>query len=357
MRFLMLDPYYPAFLDSVYRETPDLAERPYRDQWRHLMDRAFGTADFYSSNLRRLGHEADEIVPNCVPLQEQWWREYGEGASLPGEPGDLARLATIMLRQVRHFRPDVLHVQDCISLGADLVRQARPWARRITTQIACPMPEDLDFSPYDLVLSSMPHFVSRFRRSGLRAAHLRLAFEPSLLERIAAAERRGVVFVGGVSPAHGKRLRLLEALAVEGLVEWWGYGVDQVAAASPLRARYHGEAWGLEMYERLAGCAIALNDHIDVAGEHANNMRLFEATGMGALLLTDRKLDLRDYFEPGTEVVAYGSPQECAESIRYYLERPGLAREIADRGQRRTLAEYTYRQRMEEFAGLAAALL
>ncbi len=77
MRVLVLDSYYSAFLDSFYTRHRDLSKSPYGEQWRALMDQCFGTADFYSTNLIALGHEATEIVANCEPLQRQWAREHG----------------------------------------------------------------------------------------------------------------------------------------------------------------------------------------------------------------------------------------------------------------------------------------
>ena len=69
MRVLIVDTCYPPFFDSHYRLQPGLAEAPYAQQWRALMDTHFGTADAYSHYLRALGHEAEEIVVNCAPLQ------------------------------------------------------------------------------------------------------------------------------------------------------------------------------------------------------------------------------------------------------------------------------------------------
>ena len=46
-----------------------------------------------------------------------------------------------------------------------------------------------------------------------------------------------------------------------------------------------------------------------MAKSYANNMRLYEATGVGALLVTDWKENLGEMFEPGKEVVAYRSPE------------------------------------------------
>jgi spore maturation protein CgeB len=81
-------------------------------------------------------------------------------------------------------------------------------------------------------------------------------------------------------------------------------------------------------------------------------LRLYEATGMGALLLTDWKDDLGDIFETDREVVTYRSPEECAEKARYYLDHPDERAAIAEAGQRRTLRDHTWLKRMEEFVGI-----
>lgn len=77
-------------------------------------------------------------------------------------------------------------------------------------------------------------------------------------------------------------------------------------------------------------------------------MRLYEATGVGSLLITDSKDNLGEIFEVGKEVVAYSSPQEAAELIRYYIEHPDEADLIAKAGQARTLKDHTYKSRMNQ---------
>jgi spore maturation protein CgeB len=81
-------------------------------------------------------------------------------------------------------------------------------------------------------------------------------------------------------------------------------------------------------------------------------MRLFEATGVGAFLLTDWKQNLGDMFDVGKELVAYRSSEECAELIDYYLAHDKEREAIARAGQARTLAEHTYLHRMQEFMRL-----
>ena len=76
-------------------------------------------------------------------------------------------------------------------------------------------------------------------------------------------------------------------------------------------------------------------------------MRLYEATGMGACLVTDQKSNLANLFKIDEEIVAYNNPEEAAEKIRYLINNPEVARQIAKAGQDRTLKDHTYSKRME----------
>ena len=179
-----------------------------------------------------------------------------------------------------------------------------------------------------MFLTSCPHFVERFRRIGVDAEYLRLGFDERVLERL--ERRRGdasggemfdVTFIGGLDPAvHPNRVRVLTQVAGEFDLAVWGYGLKGVPRDSPLRRAYRGAAWAMEMYERLSQSRITLNRHKDVAAGYADNMRLFEATGVGTLLLTDAQRNIADMFDPGREVVAYSSVDDLVEQARFYLE-------------------------------------
>jgi spore maturation protein CgeB len=102
------------------------------------------------------------------------------------------------------------------------------------------------------------------------------------------------------------------------------------------------------MYRTLLESQITINVHIDVAEKYANNMRLYEATGCGALLITDQKDNLGDLFRIGSEVIAYGNAAEAVELIKHYSKNAGARAKIAQAGQERTLKDHTYRTRMRE---------
>jgi spore maturation protein CgeB len=97
---------------------------------------------------------------------------------------------------------------------------------------------------------------------------------------------------------------------------------------------------------------IVLNRHIGAAGQFANNMRLYEATGVGTLLLTDEKENLGELFAPGRETVTYRDEDELVERVRQYLDDDDARRRIARAGQQRTLRDHTYLRRMEELLAI-----
>ena len=358
MRILILDTVYAAFLDSHYARHPELGDGSYDEHWNSLMGASFGTFDAYSHYLGQLGHPAHELIVNAIPLQNAWAAEHGLRRSLVrGHLRTRDWLAAVLDAQVRDFAPDVLYVQDLHAFSADRLRRLRRHARVLAGQIASELPPWEQVEPYDVVFTSFPHFVPRLRERGVDSKYLRIAFDPRILERVdAEGARDGVVFVGALGRGqHDRGNSLLEAVADTIDLRVYGFGLEGWPADAALRRRYGGEAWGLDMYRVLASARIALNRHIDVAEGNANNMRLYEATGMKTLLLTDAKDNLSALFEPGSEVVTYASEQELVERVAYYLEHEEERAEIAACGQRRTLTEHGYDARMRELVALLEA--
>ncbi len=341
-RILFLNTYYSGFLKTHYQANLKLDKLSYWQQKRILLEQCFGDSDFYSSGMIAAGWDADDIVVNCSEMQSAWARENGINHQNTG---------LITIEQVRRFEPDVIYLQDLSLATPELLAALRPFTRLIAGQIASPVPPRADLTGIDVLFSSFPHFVQDFRSHGKTAWYQPLAFEPRLLQRIPERERiYPATFVGGISPHHGKGLETLQTIAGLVPIDFWGYGSSSLSPGSPIRQQHHGELWGLDMFDILRQSAVTLNRHIDVAGDCANNMRLFEATGCGALLLTDYRHNLNDLFEIGREVVAYRSPEEAAALISYYQRYPEEAESIAKAGQERTLRDHTYTRRMQQTA-------
>lgn len=377
MRILILDTHYQESLRLVYESDPHLAQQTSEEQLRAIYDTGFGRADYLPLNLRKLDHAVEQFIVNAQPIQIRWAAE--NGLQIDPTRSTLLRVQQRLKREVNRFRaqpkipgmnipqwelevvaaqartfkPDVIFVCDVLYLPAHFHRTLKQYTRLLVGEMAYPIPPNLDLTPFDLICSAAPHFVDRLRQAGARSEMLRLGFEQTVLDRVGVQPKNAeLAFIGSVGKDHQQRMELLEALSQRVSLSCWGAGVDSLRADSPLRGRVNPPLWGYDMYRQLQRSKIALNIHIDMAEQFAANMRLYEATGVGTMLLTDWKTNLHEMFELGVEVVAYRSIPECVELVEHYLAHESEREAVAAAGQKRTLCEHSYYHRMQELTDI-----
>jgi spore maturation protein CgeB len=384
MRILVLNADYPRFLAWFYGRQPGLENAPYAAQMAARNASLFGVADFYSRNFAALGHPAADIHVNNPWLQAAWAREHGMAFEPPEQstaerralPGWLQRAAkpfkpllrplarkiglspkldrpaeNILLAQIEEFRPDLVLNQDVFHIDTGLARRIKGIGKPVLVgQVGIEPSRGQDWRVYDLMISQLPRMVRSFRSVGVRSEVCHLAFEPSILDALPAAPAIDidVSFVGSVSVDHQQRIALLEAVARSHDLKLWGNRPETLPASSPLHRCFQGEVWGAEMYQVLRRSRITLNSHIDLAGPEAGNMRLFEATGVGAFLLTDFKGNLNTLFAEDREVVVWRSIEDCLDRIARYMDDECGRTTIARAGQARTIAQHTFRHRTQQ---------
>lgn len=331
-RIAILDTYYPDFLHSWRFR----ASASYQDQLDDLLRFEFGTGDFYSTHLRALGWECLDIIANCEPLQQKWADEHRVVGTRTYDG--------IVAFQLQDFKPDVVFCQNL-----NLVEPDWKDRYRLAGQLSCPWPGDTRVRPFHILFSSFPHYVSRIQAQHVQPVYLPLAFDPRMRQYESPERDIEIGFVGGVGKdLHWRRgTDTLEAVAQRfpDQFRWYGYGMERLDPKSALARCWRGYVWGRDVYKIYARSKIVVNRHGEVAEGFANNLRLFEATGMGALVLTEDAINLPELFPVGT-IETYRDMDELCTKIHYYLGHFKERIAIAVDGQERTLTHHTYAQRM-----------
>ena len=95
----------------------------------------------------------------------------------------------------------------------------------------------------------------------------------------------------------------------------------------------------------LKNSKILINTHIDDT-DYAGNMRLFEGTGLGCLVITDIKKDLDKIFIIKKEIETFKNNDELVAKCKFFLKNKKELHDISKCGTLRTLKDHTYDQRV-----------
>ena len=369
MKILFIDTMYPGLLDRMgFLDSPK-PEDTFENLVGELEAQNFGSSSMYRPSLETLGHSVQIVFANSQKSQLAWlkyrksahfssllWRNWQLISRIP-MIGQLihsgSQKTQILLKQIEESRPDVVFCLNINFLNNRLVKQIKARGIAIVGQIASPLPPISFFKSYDHIFSAHPGQVDHFKSLGVSSSWLPLAFNASQrapYEQFGWPERtRDVTFVGTFGRHQRNTGPLLKAISreVPGLQIFTLSKLNKLKRFG-LESFFRGRAWGPEMYKILAESKIVVNRHGAVADGYSVNFRMFEATGMGALLITELGKNTSDLFEPGKEVLTYSSIPEAVKVIKSALADFESLSSIANAGQRRTLTEHTYEQRAKE---------
>jgi spore maturation protein CgeB len=356
MKIVLFWSFYGKYLDCIYASSPNLASLSYRDQLGIILSDAFGWPPAVVNRMSELNCEVQIIIVNALPLQRAWAIENG----IPSEGKNWADF--VALQQVKRFKPDVLWIGSMPKYFGGFLSDVRGSCGKIFAWIASASSKSLDLSSVDCILTSHRNFRDEFRSQGKKSEIILPAFESNVLKAVGGHVRDiENSFFCSISYHHLDRLHTLNELVKRTDLRLW---TDQPPLISRgildrkfvinylrsgnLRDKSSPGVWGLGMYEILARSKVTVNIHVDAASGLAGNMRMFEATGVGALLMTENAPNIADLYSPGSEVVTYDSMDDLVSKISYYQSHPQERAKIAAAGQKRVLAQHNTVVRSKE---------
>ena len=361
---LLMEDYQQAYTQAIKGDLK-FASLPYEECAQELFSKSIYYGDAYIHAFNSEGYSVKQVIPFCQPLQYKWAAENGVWVPpswatkrpfnsywyrrLKGNPINWA-LEQIITEQIKRTRPKNIWVFSGVPFSKQTITSWRPFTENIILWWACPIALGFPYAEFDLILSGIPALSKYFQLRGVNAAHMPHAFDNRILKRFSNDSDRHpkAAFAGSLSEEHIERILLLETLSRNVGLDFYGPDTSFLSENSSLRKNYLGSVWGKDLYSIYASYLLIIHKNINVAGKSTSAKRLFEATGMGACVITEASENERELFKPDEEIVTYSSIEDCVEKVKYLINNPQIANEIGKNGQRRTLAEHSYKHRVKE---------
>jgi spore maturation protein CgeB len=201
-------------------------------------------------------------------------------------------------------------------------------------------------APYDAVFVKEPHLVDRLRAVlDLPLFYLPQACNPRWHRPLATPGTEPyLVIAGNMYPS---RLLLLERLLASGIpLRLYGAGFPRWVGETPLREVHAGRPVFGEDKARVFRSAAAVLNTMHPGEISGVNVRLFEAAGCGAAVLTEFRPTLPDLFAVGDDVLAFHDFDELIEQATRLLSEDGLSAKLGDAATLRAHESHTYERRL-----------
>jgi spore maturation protein CgeB len=316
------------------------------------------------SALRRLGHSI-QVLDETSYFPLQWQSKVRKGIRKLLRPLFVGELADDVYRSIERYRPHCLFVFKGNWVHPGIIEHCRQ--RGVATVNYYPDVSFLSHGPY--IPRALPLYDHVFNtksyglkdmQSNLDVKHvsfLEPGFDPELHRPITLTKEDeatyacDVAFIGTWSPKKEAILASLCHTLPDVKVKIWGFQWEK-SSDQILRKAIRGYGISGDEYTKaICGSSICLG-LLSEMGKGASSgdlitARTFQIPACGAFMLHERNSEVLSYFREGKEAAFFGSHEELAQKVSYYLEQPVERKEISLAGLDRSLtSDYTIDARM-----------
>ncbi|MFN4285590.1 MAG: glycosyltransferase [Lacibacter sp.] len=307
---------------------------------------------------------------NYAPMQLQWAKEKGWAET------DLKK---ILFAQLEEFGADVFYNLSPIQFEAAEIKRL-PQQRVKIAWFASPEKNNIDFSVYHTRFTNLPSDVDPEAKRGFRSHFFQLSDAP-VFHQYTNNENRpiDVLFFGQyLESQFDKRNGYIDELIR--LQEKHGFNLVLALMANykykyllpfklplalhqkfkvlqfpPRKVAAHAAPplFGAEMLRHIGEAKIVFNCHVDMAGNYRVNMRIFEALGCGAHMLSDAGI-YPEGLKAGRHFSEYKNVAELEEKILYLLQHPQERQQVAEAGTAVLRTYYSKEQQWQQFQHIVA---
>lgn len=337
---------------------------PFKQIETHFFSDRFACSDVWAYVLDKRGIPCEEVISNFEPLALAWCRDKDKS---------FQSCEHYVISRTLEFKPTIVWFDD---LNLPLLQRLKETLPKETLYLGwsgSAIFKSEIWKGFDAVLSCAQESVDYFNSNGVLSFQIHHAFDSRVSEQIVDEETDDrFAFFGQLirgSEFHLNRERMLIDLLnefdlaiyspsyfdrnyrelrnlIKSIVRRHKY--NRLVNPS-LRPKLLPPLFGIDMYKAAKRHRGILNFHADSSPLYASNMRLFETTGVGGLLVTDFKKNIGELFKPNEEVIVFNGLSSLKEKLNWIKENPKDAEVIKKNGQRKTLEKHTFENRVDNF--------
>jgi spore maturation protein CgeB len=267
----------------------------------------------------------------------------------------------LLIREASNFKPDILLIFKGVYITQRDLETIRKKCGCLIVHLMNDEGDDNNFERYslpiaeksDIVFTAQESYIAKYKEHGIsNVYHFTYACDPEIHRSVTLSGKDllkyecEVSFAGTYRP---ERVEMIQAVA-KFKPALWGSGWRFYRTSREVRRFLRGGALSMNELVKLYNASkITLNMHkpYEIYDGTKANMRVFEATASGVLLITDRPRGLEEMFNPGKELVCYDDLDDLPELVGYYLDNVEERDVIARRGQMRSRKDHTYIKRVQ----------
>ncbi len=361
MRVFQNGSVYQAYLPRLYRLSD--GQTTFEQRRETFVDDRFDASHVL--------HPADEhaskfffTVGSEPKMQRAWARQAGLS--------ERAKLDDILLAQIEEHRAEVFYNTDPTQFDDSFLARLPSSVKKTIAWWAAPA-GSYKFLKHDIIVSNFTGLQKGFEEKGARTGYFFPAHDPEM-DRAAAQNDRpvDVLFVGSYSRHHLRRAEMLEALvSMDGdhkvalylnvsratrfaEMPFGFFGpLKHLRRPAAIRKLAQPPVFGRSLYQALSSAKIVVNSAIDMAGNERGNMRVWEATGCRAALVTDSGI-YPPKMSAGVNFATYDSLDSMVATIEHLLKNPGERVAMARSGNEMIRAEFSKQRQWDAFCKLAS---
>jgi len=308
--------------------------------------------DMFAANIIEAARDAGHVAVPLSPLQASHRLKMFQGReALAGQAGP--RLEQRSQRRIVRAAAQAA-CELVISTDGRLAPESVAALRRDGARVALWFPDSIGnlgralmlIAPYDALFFHEPHLVNRLRAmldlpiyylpQGCNPRHHRPA--------VPAGTEPYLVIAGKMYPS---RVRLLERLAAKGVpVRVYGGPFPRWIGDSSVRRMYAGGPVFTEEKRRVFRSAAGVLNNLNPTAVEGVNLRLFEAAGCGAAVLSEFRRAIPALLTEGEEILTFRDFDELLVQATRLLAEPGLTARLGDAAARRAHREHTIGHRL-----------